>query len=68
MDGSVVFARWHQCDPIYRKPKIVSMATTLRHSILAMSSSARLTPKPHPLESNSVSITFLHAAYFRPAF
>jgi len=36
------------------------MAMTLRHSILAMSSSDSLTPKTHPLESNSVSLTIYH--------
>ena len=31
-DDSVVFAKWRQCAPIYRKPKNVAMATTLSTS------------------------------------
>jgi len=34
--------------PIYRKPKMVAMATSLRTSKMAMSSSDSLTPKTHP--------------------
>jgi len=33
--------------PIYRKPKMVAMATSFRTSKLAMSSSDSLTPKAH---------------------
>ena len=35
--------------PIYRKPKMVTMATSLRTSKSTMSSSDSLTPKTHPL-------------------
>ena len=34
--------------PTYRKPKMVAMATSLRTSTSAMSSSDSLTPKTHP--------------------
>jgi len=39
--------------------KLVAMATALRHLISAMSSSDSLTPKTHPVESNSVSLTII---------
>ena len=47
MNGSVVFFRWRKRAPIYRKPKMVAMATALRTSKSAMSSSDSLTPKTH---------------------
>jgi len=50
MDGSVVFfsSRGANVHPIYRKPKMVAMATSLRTSNSAMSSSDSMTPKTHP--------------------
>jgi len=39
--------------------KLVAMAMTLRHSILAMSSSDSLTPKNPPLESNSILLAVI---------
>ena len=40
-------------------PKLVAMATSLRHSIWAMSSSDSLTPKNPSLESNSMSLAII---------
>ena len=42
--------------PIYRKPKMVAMATSLRTSKSFMSLLESLTPKTHPLALNNVSL------------
>jgi len=40
-------------------PQLVSMATSLRPSISAMSSLDSLSPKTHPLESNTMSLAII---------
>jgi len=46
-------------------PKLVSMATTLTHLISAMSSLDSLTPKTHPIESNSMSLAIIQPKLFQ---
>jgi len=45
--------------PIYRKPKVVAMATSLRTSKSAMSSADQVDPENAPLESNNVSLAII---------